>query len=130
MTDYLNDPETQKRFAEIREANESARLAEEERLARVKAEASRIAQERAEERKRQATARLDADLRTAFFAANPGATESDWQRLAPQIRDAHMLAAASQASINVFDRVRSDAQKRQQDALDRQDRFNRLPQGA
>ncbi len=130
MTDYLNSPETQRRFAEIRAANERARLAEQERLARVSVEAERIAQERAQERRLQAAARLDADLRAQFFTANPGATEADWQRLAPKIRDAHMLAAASQASTNVFDRFRSEAQRRQQEALDRQDRFNRLPQGA
>lgn len=130
MSDYLNDPETQKHFADIRAANARKLQLEQEQRERQRQQADEDAKRHAEERRRQAAERLESDLRAAFFTANPAATSDDYERLAPRLRDQHMLNAASQASTNVFDRARSEAERRRQEARDRQDRFNRLPQGA
>ncbi|MEJ7713726.1 MAG: hypothetical protein WKF84_28740 [Pyrinomonadaceae bacterium] len=86
MSDYLTDPETQRRFAEIREANERARQLQEEQAVRLQAELTKTAEQRAEEQRRQAAKRLDNALRAAFFAGNPTATDEDWERLGSQVK--------------------------------------------
>jgi len=126
MTNYLYDAEIQRDFAEIRLANERARLVKEERDASLRAELASTAARLAEERRRAATSRLDRDLRAAFFTANPAATEEDFERLWPQIRDDHMRAAAAAGAENVFDRIRSEAFEREQETLDRRSRFEKL----
>ncbi len=128
--DYLTDPETQQFFADIRRANERARRAKEERDERLRAELAKTAARRAAEQRSLLAARLENDLRAAFFTANPGATEQDWQRLGPKISDDHMCAAAAVGAENVFDRIRSEAEKRRQEELDRRSRFEQLPEGA
>jgi hypothetical protein len=128
--DYLTDPETRKHFDEIRRTNERARRAKEERDASLRAELAKTAARRSSEQQRLLAARLESDLRTAFFTANPGATEQDWQRLGPKISDDHMRAAAAAHAENVFDRIRSEAEKRRQEELDRRSRFEQLPEGA
>ena len=124
--DYLTDPETQQHFAEIRLANERARRAKEERDVRLRAELAKTAARRAAEQRSLLAARLESDLRAAFSTANPAATEEDFERLWPQIRDDHMRAAAAVGAENVFDRIRSEAEKRQQEELDRRSRFEQL----
>ena len=126
--DYLTDPETQQFFADIRRANERARRAKEERDASLRAELAKTAARLAEERRRAATSRLDRDLRAAFFTANPAATEEDFERLWPQIRDDHMRAAAAAGAENVFDKIRSEAFERRQENLARRSRFEQLPE--
>ena len=128
--DYLTDPETQQFFAEIRLANERQRRLQEERDASLRAELAKTAARRAEEQQRLLAARLENDLRAAFFTANPGATEGDWQRLGPQIRDDHMRAAASKGATNVFDKIRDEAFAREQETLARRSRFEQLPERA
>ncbi len=128
--DYLTDPETQQFFADTRRANERARRAKEERDASLRAELASTAERLAEERRKQAAARLESDLRTAFFEANPAAVESDWNRLKDSIRDEHMRAAAADGAKNVFDKIRDEAEKRRQDELDRRARFEQLPERA
>ena len=128
--DYLTDPETQQFFADIRRANERARRAKEERDERLRAELAKTAARRSSDQQRLLAARLENDLRAAFFTANPGATEQDWQRLGPKISDDHMCAAAAVGAENVFDRIRSEAEKRRQEELDRRSRFEQLPEGA
>jgi hypothetical protein len=128
--DYLTDPETQQFFADTRRANERARRAKEERDASLRAELAKTAARRSSEQQRLLAARLESDLRTAFFTANPAATEEDFERLWPQIRDDHMRAAAAVGAENVFDRIRSAAEKRRQEELDRRSRFEQLPEGA
>ncbi len=126
MSNFLYDPETRKHFDEIRRTNERARRAKEERDASLRAELAKTAARRAEERRKQAAATLENDLRTAFFEANPAAVESDWNRLKDFIRDEHMRAAAAQNTANVFDKIRSEAEKRRQETLDRRSRFEQL----
>ena len=128
--DFLTDPETQKFFAEIRHANERARRAKEERDERLRAELAKTAAQRAEEQRSLLAARLDSDLRAAFFTANPAAVESDWNRLKDSIRDEHMRAAAAVGAENVFDCIRSEAEKRRQEELYRRSRFEQLPERA
>jgi len=128
--DYLTDPETQQFFAEIRHANERARRAKEERDASLRAELAKTAARRAEEQQRLLAARLENNVRTAFFDANPAATEEDWTRLRAQIRDEHMRRTAAQNTADVFDRIRSEAEKRRQEELDRKTRFEQLPERA
>ncbi len=128
--DYLTDPETQQFFAEIRLANERKLRLQQEEEERLRAELAKAAAQRAAEQQRLLAARLESDLRTAFFTANPGATEQDWQRLGPKISDDHMRAAAAAHAENVFDRIRSEAEKRRQEELDRRSRFEQLPEGA
>ena len=41
-----------------------------------------------------------------------------------------MRAAAAVGAENVFDRIRSEAEKRRQEELDRRSRFEQLPEGA
>ena len=130
MSNYLYDPETQQHFAEIRHANERQRRLQEERDASLRAELAKTAARRAQQQHRLLAARLENDLRAAFFTANPGATQRDWQRLGPRIRDDHMRAAAAVGAGNVFDRIRSAAEKRRQEELDRRSRFEQLPEGA
>ncbi len=130
MSDYLDDPVTQQQFAEVRQANERKRQLQEEEAARIRADLTKVVERQQEEQRRQAAERLDNALRAAFFVANPTASDADWERLAPQIRDAHMTNAAARQPANVFDRIRAEAEQRQQEEFDRQDRFNRLPQGA
>jgi len=126
MSNYLYDPETRKHFDEIRRINERARRAKEERDASLRAELAKTAARRSSEQQRLLAARLESDLRSAFFDANPAATEEDFERLWPQIRDDHMRAAAAVGAENVFDRIRSEAEKRQQEELDRRSRFEQL----
>jgi hypothetical protein len=128
--DYLTDPETQQHFAEIRLANERARRAKEERDASLRAELAKTAARRAQEQQRLHAARLESDLRAAFFTANPAATEEDFERLWPQIRDDHMRAAAAAGAENVFDKIRSEAFERRQENLARRSRFEQLPERA
>ncbi len=128
--DYLTDPETQQHFAEIRLANERARRAKEERDERLRAELAKTAAQRAAEQQRLLAARLENDLRVAFFTANPAATEEDWKRLAPQIRDDHMREAASKGATSIFDKIRSEAFEREQETLARRSRFEQLPERA
>ena len=130
MSNYLYDPETKKYFAEVRLANERARHAKEERDVRLRAELAKTAARRAEEQQRLLAARLENDLRTAFFDANPAATEEDWTRLRVQIRDEHMRRTAAQNTADVFDRIRSEASQRRQEELDRRSRFEQLPERA
>jgi uncharacterized membrane protein YccC len=128
--DYLTDPETQQFFADTRRANERARRAKEERDASLRAELAKTAARRAEEQQRLLAARLESDLRTAFFDANPAAVESDWNRLKDFIRDEHMRAAAAQNTATVFDQIRSEASRRRKEELDRRSRFEQLPERA
>ncbi len=130
MGNFLYDAEIQRDFDEIRRTNERARRAKEERDERLRAELAKTAARRSSEQQRLLAARLESDLRTAFFTANPGATEQDWQRLGPKISDDHMRAAAAAHAENVFDRIRSEAVKRQQEELDRRSRFEQLLEGA
>jgi hypothetical protein len=123
MSNFLYDPETRRHFAEIRRTNERARRAKEERDANLRAELASTAERLAEERRKQAAARLESDLRTAFFDANPAAVESDWNRLKDSIRDEHMRDAAAQNTATVFDQIRSEASQRRQEELDRRSRF-------
>jgi hypothetical protein len=128
--DYLTDPETRKHFDEIRRINERARRAKEERDERLRAELAADAAQRAEEQQRLLAARLECDLRSAFFDANPAAVESDWNRLKDSIRDEHMRRTAAQNTADVFNRIRSEAEKRRQEELDRRARFEQLPERA
>ncbi|MFP5265127.1 MAG: hypothetical protein ACLGJB_24830 [Blastocatellia bacterium] len=48
-----------------------------------------------EEGRRQAESELKELLRVRFFASNPNATPDDFERLYPQLRDAHMLDSAN-----------------------------------
>ncbi len=130
MSNFLYDPETRRHFAEIRRTNERARRAKEERDASLRAELASTAERLAEERRKQAAARLEKNLRTAFFEANPAAVESDWNRLKDSIRDEHMRAAAADGAKNVFDKIRDEAEKRRREELDRRARFEQLPEGA
>ena len=124
MSNYLYDAEIQRDFDEIRRINERARRAKEERDERLRAELAKTAARRAAEQQRLLAARLESDLRTAFFDANPAAVESDWNRLKDFIRDEHMRAAAAQNTATVFDRIRSEAEKRRQEELDRRSRLD------
>jgi hypothetical protein len=128
--DYLTDPETKKHFAEIRRTNARKLRLQQEQDERLRAELAKNAARRSSEQQRLLAARLESDLRTAFFTANPGATEQDWQRLGPKISDDHMRAAAAAHAENVFDRIRSEAEKRRQEELDRRSRFEQLLEGA
>jgi hypothetical protein len=89
---------------------------------------SPAAQRRAAEQQRLLAARLENDLRAAFSTANPAATEEDFERLWPQIRDDHMRAAAAVGAENVFDRIRNECGRRRQEELDRRSRFEQLPE--
>jgi len=130
MSNYLYDPETRKHFDEIRRTNERARRAKEEQDERLRAELAKAAAQRAADQQRLLAARLESDLRSAFFDANPAATEEDFERLWPQIRDDHMRAAAAVGAENVFDKIRSEAEKRRQEELYRRSRFEQLPERA
>ncbi len=129
MSNYLTDPELQRHFAEIRQANESRRQLQQEQDEKLRRQLAEASKRRAEEQRRQAAARLESDLRAAFFGANPAATEEDWRRLGPQLRDAHMRDAAAQGVVNVFDRIRSEAFRREQEELGRRSRFMQLSEG-
>ncbi len=124
------DPELAREFDTQRKNHEAARRLQEEEAARLRADLTKTAERMADDERRCAAERFDNALRAAFFAGNPTASDADWERLAPQIRDAHMVDATAQRSTNVFDRIRAEAERRQQEEFDRQDRFNRLPQGA
>jgi hypothetical protein len=130
MSNYLYDPETRKHFAEIRRTNERARRAKEEQDERLRAELAADAARRAAEQRSLLAARLESDLRAAFFTANPAAVESDWNRLKDSIRDEHMRAAASKGATNVFDQIRSEVSQRRKEELDRRSRFEQLPERA
>jgi GAF domain-containing protein len=130
MSNFLYDAEIQRDFDEIRRTNERARRAKEERDERLRAELAKTAARRAADQQRLLAARLESDLRSAFFDANPAATEEDWKRLAPQISDDHMRAAAAVGAENVFDKIRSEAFEREQETLARRSRFEQLPEGA
>jgi GAF domain-containing protein len=130
MSNFLYDAEIQRDFDEIRRINEHARRAKEERDERLRAELAIRAAQRAAEQQRLLAARLDSDLRTAFFDANPAAVESDWNRLKDSIRDEHMRAAASKGATNVFDKIRDEAFEREQETLARRSRFEQLPERA
>ena len=129
MSNYLTDPELQRQFAEIRQKNERKLRLQQEQEERLRRQAAEASKQRAEEGRRQAAARFESDLRAAFFAANPAATEEDWRRLGPQIRDAHMRDAAAHGVVNVFDRIRSEAFRREQEELGRRSRFMQLSEG-
>ena len=126
----MYDAEIQRDFDEIRRINERARRAKEERDERLRAELAKTAARRAAEQQRLLAARLESDLRTAFFDANPAAVESDWNRLKDSIRDEHMRDAAAQNTATVFDKIRSEASQRRQEELDRKTRFMQLPERA
>ncbi len=128
--DYLTDPETQQFFADTRRVNERQRRLQEERDASLRAELAKNAARRAEDQRSLLAARLENDLRNAFFEANPAAVESDWNRLKDSIRDEHMRDAAAQNTATVFDQIRSEASQRRQEELDRRSRFEQLPEGA
>jgi hypothetical protein len=128
--DYLTDPETQQFFADTRRANARKLRLQQEEEERLRAELAADAERRAAEQQRLLAARLESDLRTAFFTANPAAVESDWNRLKDFIRDEHMRAAAAQNTANVFDKIRSEAEKRRQEELYRRSRFEQLPERA
>ncbi len=130
MSNFLYDAEIQRDFDEIRRTNELARRAKEERDASLRAELAKAAARRAAEQRSLLAARLDRNLRSAFFDANPAAVESDWNRLKDFIRDEHMRAAAAQNTANVFDKIRDEAEKRRQEELDRRSRFEQLPERA
>lgn len=70
--------------------NDRIRFEREQRL-----EAER--HERETERGEEADAELRDHLRRRFIAGSPAATEADFERLYPQLRDAHLLAEAQQA---------------------------------
>jgi hypothetical protein len=124
------DPELAREFDTQRKNHEAARRLQEEEAARLRADLTKTAERMADDERRRAAERFDSALRAAFFVANPTATDADWERLKPQIRDAHMTNAAAQTTTNVFDRIRADAERRQQEERDRQARFEQLPQGA
>jgi hypothetical protein len=130
MSNFLYDAEIQRDFDEIRRTNELARRAKEERDASLRAELAKAAARRAAEQRSLLAARLDRNLRSAFFDANPAAVESDWNRLKDFIRDEHMRAAAAQNTANVFDKIRDEAEKRRQEELYRRSRFEQLPERA
>ncbi len=128
--DYLTDPETQQFFADTRRVNERKLRLQQEEEERRRKQAAETAERLAQERRKQAAATLVNDLRTAFFEANPAAVESDWNRLKDSIRDEHMRRTAAQNTADVFDRIRSEAEKRRQEELDRRSRFEQLPERA
>ncbi len=127
--DYLTDPETQQFFADTRRANERKLRLQQEEEERRRKQAAETAERLAAEQQRLLAARLENDLRVAFFTANPAATEEDWKRLAPQIRDDHMREAASKGTTSIFDKIRSEAFEREQETLARRSRFEQLPEG-
>lgn len=57
-----------------------------EEQARIKKQAAA----KAEAEREQAAEQFDAELRSAFFAANPGADETTFKRLLPGLRDERM----------------------------------------
>jgi len=128
MSNFLYDAEIQRDFADTRRANERKLRLQQEEEERLRAELAKNAARRAAEQRSLLAARLESDLHTAFFTANPGATEQDWQRLGPQIRDDHMRAAASKGATNVFDKIRDEAFAREQETLARRSRFEQLPE--
>jgi hypothetical protein len=128
--DYLTDPETQQFFADTRRANERKLRLQQEEEERWRKQAAEVAARRAAEQRSLLAARLENNLRTAFFDANPAAVESDWNRLKDSIRDEHMRDAAAQNTATVFDQIRSEAFEREQETLDRRSRFEQLPEGA
>lgn len=85
-------------WVEASVANDAARANREAREAAQKS-AERQANE---ERRQKADAELKARLRTEFMAGNPLATDADFERLYPSLRDQHLTRQATAA----IDRMR------------------------
>jgi hypothetical protein len=84
--------------------NEACRAAEAAKFAAARtqceAEEAARAKDAADRRRAEqqaASAALEADLRTRFFAANSAATEADFRRLLPTMRDAELVRRAEAA---------------------------------
>jgi hypothetical protein len=74
---------------------EAARLAAQKQRWAAEDEAERKANtERREAAQQAANDQLEAELRSQFFAANPAASEGDFKRLLPQMRDQTLLSRA------------------------------------
>jgi hypothetical protein len=74
---------------------EAARLAaQKQRWAVEEAAERRAAEARKVTAQRAANDQLEAELRSQFFAANPAASEADFKRLLPQMRDQTLLSRA------------------------------------
>ena len=81
------------REAEDYRQREAARLAEKRKRWAAEEKAEKAAREsRIAEERRDAAAKLKTEIRSHFFASNAGATDEDFTRLWPQLRDAHLLA--------------------------------------
>jgi hypothetical protein len=69
---------------ERREANERAEQERDRRLADAQAEQER-------QRRAEAERELEASIRDAFFAGSPSATEEEYQRLLPRLREERLI---------------------------------------
>lgn len=67
-----------------------AKKAAEEKKRKEKTEAA------VKERQRKLDAKLDAELRSLFFSANPGASEDDFEAVKPELRKQEMLRRAEE----------------------------------
>lgn len=123
------DAENQAAFAGIRKAREEARLAQEEAEARQRESDARTAQEFAEQRRRETAERREAEIRARFFAGNPGASESDFLRLAPHLRDQAMMQAAAEEP-NTYEKIRAEMAERQRSRESVSARLDRFTVGA
>jgi regulator of protease activity HflC (stomatin/prohibitin superfamily) len=78
---------------ERREAESERQQAIKDNLAEIEKDSQKRAAETAEHERELAAKRLDQDLETAFFTANPSADEQTFKRLLPSLRDEHMKQA-------------------------------------
>ncbi len=129
MSDYLDRAETQAEFAAQRAEHARRLAAQEAEKARLQAELAALASTEQKNRQRLAAEKIDANLRASFFAANPSASEEDWLRLGPRIKDEYMITQASQASPTVFERIRAEAQTRQAGEDSTRERFEQFAKG-
>jgi hypothetical protein len=90
VTDYGSETSRRSQEEEIDRRMDTARR--EVRLRHERETALQAAQQaKRDERQAADEAALTAQLRTEFFAANASATDADFQRLLPQLRDQHMV---------------------------------------
>lgn len=92
-------PETQRRIDELKRQDDaklaenmrSNEIARQERIERQKQLEAIVNSEREAVRQREEH-KLKADLKRAFLSHNPSATEEDFERLYPQMRDEHLTS--------------------------------------
>ncbi len=126
MPDYLDQPETQKQFTEQRAAHARQQAAEQEAQKLREADLARVHAKQQQCLDDAQIVRQEKALRANFFAANPMASEEDFVRLSPQLKDAQMIASTQAQPANVFEKIRAEFDAKQNAEEAARERFNRM----